>query len=641
MRIRIITAIFFLWVSLPSFAGDGDYAVSKISAALLKNANAVLRLEEIKFEIHNLKEAIETNHYVITILNENGDDWAEFVEGYDKLQEIISVEGNLYDVNGKQLKKMKFKDLQDLSGVGESSLIEDNRIKRHNFYYRVYPYTIEYEVVTKFNHTMYFPGWIPVGNEKLSVELSRFTIICPGDYQFRYKAFNYKSEPQVTTEKNNKITMWEVKDMPALIKEANGPDWHELTTTVIIAPSNFQLGDYKGNMNSWQDLGKFQYALNQGRDNLPENIKQNIHTLIDGISDLRKKIQILYEYMQKNTRYISIQLGIGGWQPFDASYVAKKGYGDCKALSNYMYSILKEAGIRSDYTLIRAGENAKYITTDFPSRQFNHAILSVPLEKDTMWLECTSQDLPAGYLSGFTADRYALVIDESGGNLVRTPKYGLNDNLETRKLTSVLDDDASLKIQVNTTYKGLEQDDVHGMINYLSKDKVKEYLERQLDFPTYDLDKFEYKESKSVIPEVEEKLNLYVSNYANITGKRLFIIPNVMSRSNTKLKSDEERKYEIVLHDEYRDIDSVEIEIPKGYEPESLPQPASIETKFGKYYNATKLSNNKIYYYRTMEQYSGRFPAKDYADLVKFYDAIYKADRNKVVLVKNEQAKGF
>src|SRR5204862_6045047 len=145
-----------------------------------------------------------------------------------------------------------------------------------------------------------------------------------------------------------------------------------------------------------------------------------------------------------------------------------------------------------------------------------------------------------------------------------------------------LDDDASLKIQVNTTYKGLEQDDVHGMINYLSKDKVKEYLERQLDFPTYDLDKFEYKENKSMIPEVEEKLNLYVSNYANITGKRLFIIPNVMSRSNTKLKSDEERKYEIVLHDEYRDIDSVEIEIPKGYEPESLPQPTSIETKIEK-----------------------------------------------------------
>src|SRR5678816_4845085 len=94
------------------YAGDGKYAVSNISPSLLKNANAVLRLEEIKFEIYSTKEAIETNHYVITILNENGDKWAQFADYYDKLREINSVEGYLYDASGKQLKKMKFKDLQ-------------------------------------------------------------------------------------------------------------------------------------------------------------------------------------------------------------------------------------------------------------------------------------------------------------------------------------------------------------------------------------------------------------------------------------------------------------------------------------------------------------------------------------------------
>jgi hypothetical protein len=615
-------------------AGDGDYAASKISPALIKNANAVLRLENIKFEILSPKEAVETNHYVITILNENGDDWAEFEEYYDKLREINSVEGFLYDANGKQLKKIKTKDLQDVSGVSDYSLMDDNRVKKHNFYYKVYPYTVEYETVIHFKNTLFFPMWSPQGGEKLSVEQSGINIVCPVDYQFRYKAFKYSGEPVTVIEKNKKTVTWTAKDMPAIVKEPFGPLWHELTTVVIFGPTEFQVGDYKGNMGSWQDFGKFVYALKQGRDVLPANIKQTIHQITDGVSDERKKIQLLYEFMQRNTRYISIQLGIGGWQPFDATYVATKGYGDCKALSNYMYSILKEAGITSYYTVIRAGKNADYITDDFPSQQFNHVILCVPIKKDTVWLECTDQTMPAGYLGDFTCNRYALLVNENGGSLVRTPKYGLADNLETRKLKAVLDEEASLKIEVMTTYKGLEQDDVHGMINYLSKDKVKEYLQKQLDFPTYDLDKFEYKENKSTIPEVEEKLDLYVSNYASITGKRLFIIPNVMSRSYTKLKTEEERKYDIVLRDEYKHIDSVEIVIPEGYETEALPQPVAIETKFGKYYSTTKLVGNKILYYRTREQYNGTFPANDYAALVNYYDAVYKSDRNRVVLVK-------
>jgi hypothetical protein len=618
------------------FAGDGDYAVSKISPALLKNANAVLRFENIKFEILSTKEAVETNHYVITILNENGDEWAEFEEYYDKLREINSVEGFLYDANGKQLKRIKTRDAQDISGVSDYSLMDDKRIKKHNFYYRVYPYTIEYEVVIHYKNTLFFPTWSPQGDEKISVERSEMVIVCPNDYQFRFKAFRFNSDPVIAIDKNKKSSTWVVKDMPAILKESFGPLWHELTTVVIFGPTEFQVGDYKGNMASWQDFGKFVYALKQGRDVLPDNIKQTIHQLTNGIIDERKKIQLLYEFMQKNTRYISVQLGIGGWQPFDASYVATKGYGDCKALSNYMYSILKEAGITSYYTVIRAGRHAEYITDDFPSQQFNHVILCVPVEKDTVWLECTDQTMPAGYLGDFTCNRYGLIINENGGNLVRTPKYGLEDNLERKTLKGVLSDDASLQIRVNTIYRGLEQDDVHDMINSLSKDKVKEYLQKQLDFPTYDLDKFEYNESKLMIPEVEEKLDLYVSNYASITGKRLFIIPNVMSRSYTKLKSDEERKYDIVLHNEYRHIDSVEIEIPKGYEPESFPQPVTIETKFGKYYSAAKLVGNKILYYRTSEQYSGTFPAKDYAALVSYFDAIYKADRNKVVLIRKE-----
>jgi hypothetical protein len=618
------------------FAGDGDYAVSKISPALLKNANAVLRLEEMEVEISSAKEYYQRYHYVITILNENGDFWADFNEGYDKLQDLTSVEGLLYDAEGRQIKKMKFKDLQDVSGVDDNNLIDDNRVKHHNFYYKVYPYTIEYTSVLHYRHTLYFPMWSPQGGEKLSVEKSVAKYIFPADYKLRYKSFQYDGQVVEGVDKNKRTLTWEATNMPAIIREPFGPRWHDITTVVIFGPGEFQVGDYKGNMQSWEDFGKFVYALKQNRDALPGNVKQAIHNLVDGVTEEKKKIQLLYEYMQKNTRYISIQLGIGGWQPFEASYVASKGYGDCKALSNYMYSILKEAGISSYYTIIRAGKNENYITSDFPSQQFNHVILCVPLQKDTVWLECTSQTMPTGYLGDFTCDRYALLVNETGGKLIRTPRYKLIDNLAIKKIKGVLDSEASLNLQVTSVYKGLQQDDIHDMLNYLSKDKVKEYLQRKFDFATYELDKFDYKENKSMTPDIEEQLQISVSNYANITGKRLFISPNIMSKSFLKLRADEERKFDIVLNNEYWDVDSVEIQIPAGYEPESLPQPVSIESKFGKYSASIKVEQNRILYYRLHEYYSGRFSPKDYPELVKFYDNIYKADRNKIVFVKSD-----
>ncbi|MBC7872991.1 MAG: DUF3857 domain-containing protein [Ferruginibacter sp.] len=642
MSKRLFFLLFPVLFSLRAIAGEGEYAVSKIAPALLKNADAVLRLEELRFEIISPGKAVYKNRYVITVLNENGDHWADFLEYYDKFQKLESIEGILYNAAGNQVKKIKTKDTEDLSGVSGGSLMDDNRVKRHNFYHRVYPYTVEYITEIEYSSLLFIPMWVPQGREKLSVEKSSMCMVSPAEYQFRHKAFNYSGVPVKTTEKDRKVgTWWSVKDMPAILREPNSPGWHELTTLVIFGPSDFQVENYKGNMSSWSEFGKFVYALKQGKDDLPDNVKQQVHKLVNGISDVKNKTAILYEYLQKNTRYISIQLGIGGWQPFDAKYVAANAYGDCKALTNYMFSLLKEAGIPSYYTLVRAGANAGYITEDFPSQQFNHVILCVPVQKDTVWLECTSQTLPAGYLSDFTCNRYGLLVDENGGRLVRTPVYGLKDNQQQRKITAVLGQDGTLSLNAYTRYSGLQQDDIHGLINHLSNDKVKEYLHEQLDFATYDISHFTYKEEKNSLPVIDESLDITVSNYANISGKRLFIVPNVMTRDKGKLSVDETRKYDIVFNIDYRDVDSVEIILPEGYTAESIPQDISLKNKFGKYNCSVKLLGNKLFYYRTIERYAGRFPAKDYPELVRFYEATYKADRNKVVLVKNEATKGF
>jgi hypothetical protein len=610
------------------------YSVSTIPDSLLKKANAVKRLENIRFEIKNKTAATLKYKCAYTILNENGDQHAQFVEWYDKMREIASIEGTLYDASGKQLKKLKNKDIQDLSGVDDISLMDDNRKKVHNFYYKVYPYTVEYEVEIKQNQTFHFPSWITQESEHLSVEKTSFSLICPSDYAIRYRALNYTGEPQIISEKNQKMYTWSLKNKPAVVKETFSPRWHELTTMLSVAPTEFEVQGYRGNMTSWKEFGQFLYELKRGRDVLPGNIKQKVQELTAGASNEKEKVKKLYQYLQQNTRYISIQLGIGGWQPFDASYVASKGYGDCKALTNYMYSLLKEANIPSYYALIKAGARDYYMLEDFPSNQFNHAVLCVPLQKDTMWLECTSQSAPAGYMGDFTGNRKALIIDENGGSLVSTPRYRINDNLQLRTIAGKIDETGKLQAKVKTKYGAIQQDNLHQMINSLSKEKIKEVLQKELELATYNVNAFDYNETKSEHPEIVEQLDVDVSNYATVSGKRLFITPNVLNRSNAKLTAEEQRQTAIHIDFEYRDIDSVIIDVPAGYEPESMPKPVLLQTKFGNYAATMKLEGHRVVYTRVREQYAGKYPPKDYQELMDYYERIYKADRSRVVLIK-------
>lgn len=616
------------------YASAGDkYPVSAIPANLMKDAHVVKRAEEINFEVISTRSSKMDYKYVFTILNENGDKYAGFSESYNKFKHIESIEGYLYDKDGKLLKKVKTKDLSDVSAVDNISLIDDSRVKHHNFYYKSYPYTIEYIVSVSYDQTFYFPYWVPQEYKYLSVEQSQLNVTVPADYALRYKVFNYKDNPVQTTEKNKKKYSWKVDQLLPVKEEYAAPRWHERVPMVSLAPSQFELEGYKGDMSSWQDFGKFIYALTKGRDQLSDPVKQKVLQLTATASSDKEKVERLYQFLQQSTRYISIQLGIGGWQPFEATYVSEKGYGDCKALSNYMFSLLKAAGIKSHYALIKAGDFDHFLMEDFPSNQFNHAILCVPLQKDTMWLECTSQFKSAGYMGEFTGNRKALLIDENGGMLVATPRYGLKENTQVRTIKAKLEPDGTLKMNITTNYKGVQQDDLSARIDNLSKELVKKHLEEELQLATYEVNDFTYNMKKATLPEVSEELNVTVSRYATISGKRLFIMPNILSRGGTRLL-EEERAFDFVFDYEFHNEDNGEIEIPDGYEIEAAPQDITIKTKYGNYSMSAKVEGNKIIYKRIREQFSGRFPAKEQKEIIRFFEDIYKADRSRFVLIK-------
>jgi hypothetical protein len=495
---------------------------------------------------------------------------------------------------------------------------------------------VEFEEDQTKDGVLNFSDWLPAETKEMSVQYSKYIIIAPKDYEVRYKQLNFSLPPLIVQKGDKKTYTWEIKNIPAASHEDLTPPITDLTAYMMLAPSDFEAGGYKGNMSSWENFGKFIYQLLKGRDILPNDVKRQVHILVDHLKEPKEKIVALYDYLQKNTHYISIQLGIGGWQPFDANFVATKKYGDCKALSNYMVALLKEAGITGKYVEIRALKNARQIVTDFPVSQFNHVICCVPLQKDTMWLECTSQSLPAGYLSGFTSNRWGFLVDENGGKLVRTPKYGYKDNLQLRNIIATIDNEGHLNANIQAQYKGMQQDELELVINGYSNDQVLEYLKSIIDLPTFEIMNFKYDQKKEGVPYIHESLELKAVNYAQVTGKRLFFYPNIISRSSQKLMAETNRKNDLEILDEYSKIDTAQIIIPPGFKLESGLPFVNIESKFGKFSSSVNIIEGKINYIRKEEHYSGRFPAKNFIELADFYEKIYKADHTKIVLLKQE-----
>lgn len=624
-----------LAVTLHATAGDPEYPVSAIAAAMKENAHVVKRLEEVSVKINDAQDVRYTHRYVKTILDEVGADDAEMIEQYDKLREIRSISGTLYDAEGKVIKRLKQSDIRDVSAVDGSSLMTDARVKIHRFYNVVYPYTIEYTIEMKFNNTLMSTSWQPQDDVDCTVEQSKLTVEAPAAFELRYQEYLYNGQPVVTEAKGAKVYTWEVKQLAALKDEPYPIEFYRRTPSVFVGAVNFELEDYKGSRRSWKDFGSFVYKLNEGRTTLPDNIKTKVHELTDNLKTRNEKISALYKFLQQNTRYISVQLGIGGWQAYDATYVATKGYGDCKALSNYMKSLLQEAGISSNLVLINGSPNRRTIREDFPSLQFNHMILCVPDVKDTTWLECTSHIDPAGYLGSYTGGRPALVIDEKESKLAFTPVYGMDANLQTRSITATVDSTGNVSAAVVTRFTGEQQDELNMKTHALSREKLLELLRKELDLSSYDISDYQFRELGTPIPSMEEKIGINAHNYATVTGKRMFFLPNLLSRNGQKLEEDTLRRSPVRFNYAYRDIDTVHFILPAGYKPESLPAPVAISGKFGTYTASILVNGNTLSYIRKMERKAGSFPPTDYPELVKFYTTIYKSDRSRIVLVKN------
>lgn len=453
----------------------------------------------------------------------------------------------------------------------------------------------------------------------------------------RYQAKNIDLKPNIERSDKNTVYTWTTENLPAIKYEPKLPNTNQLRPIVRVAPTTFLFDNYKGDMSNWNSFGKFMYEINKGRDVLSPVMKNKVQELVREVESDREKIEILYRYLQENMRYVSVQLGIGGWQTFDAAYVESNKYGDCKALSNFMKALLKEAGIEAHQALIYSDRDDKIIldsTFAFPNFA-NHVIIRVP--EENIWLECTSTSYPVNYIGRGNGNRQALMYSEQGGTIINTPALAIEDNSKQSSFDIVIDEHGATTIKETTQLKGYKQDYLRYIKhNYDQKDLEEAVLELY-DLPAFDLEKFE------ITPHIKQpicdfNLEIHVPRYASKAGKRIFVPLNRLAVFDDVPDLIEDRIHPIQVNNTYRENQTFNFILPGSYELESLPKKEILlESKeFGKYQVSIEVNENSVTYTRSLEIYSIDLEPDRYNELRDFYKEIAKFDNMKMVLVKKK-----
>lgn len=624
MRHLVILITFFLG-SLSFIHAQLD------NSDLLTNAREIVESEGV-LEILNETEARYTERKRITILNKDSRANA-FVVHYDPDNKILALDADIYDLSGKAIRKVRKSEIRDVAAVDGYSIYNDSRVKYIELNHSEYPYVLEFSFSQRIKgiNLASMPNWYFQDNNSSAITSSTYSVTVPEGMDIQYQLYNIELQEDISEKSGSKTYTWTARNLPAINFEPFDPPYHRQIPMLRITPSNFKIDEYSGSMESWNQYGDFLHQLWSGRDQVSADLSEKVKLLTEGAPDNKEKIARLYRFMQENKRYVSVQLGIGGWQPFTANYVEEHGYGDCKALSNYMKAILQEVGIESYPVIIKAGGHHPYeVEDDFVDPAFNHAILYVP--EEDVWLECTSSTNPPGYLGKFANDRKVLLVTPEGGKLARTPKLGTAENRSSESADIRLNANGSASLSYQAEMHGILHEDWRYYSYAYTKEEIENKVREKGKLPNMTLGAVtisndSYRPSSNILFEAT------ANRYASRAGKRLFVPLNLICPYNNVPEAVEDRQYPVVIPFGYTQELTVNYQIPEGFRVESLPDSQQLDTPFGKYEFHLEEVEGQVKFHRKLALSDEEQAADQYEVFRDFLLQVAKYDESKMVLV--------
>jgi len=612
------------------YAQDLKLSSLFIADSLKQNVDSVIRDDITHITIASRREMEIERERTITVFTKDGLGDIDAYAHYDDVSKIKDIDAVIYNNLGVEIEHFRDGDFIDASAADGISIFNDTRIKYLRYTPKSYPFTVKFTMRKTSANTSFIPAWVPLTAYESSTERSYYDITYDPSLGLRHKKSHVPDDVTIT-ETEGFLSVASGAQV-AVKREYLGPAFLELMPHIKFSLSLFHLEGEDGNANDWSSLGKWMNdALLADTVTLDPEVIATAKALVQDVTDVREKAKIIYEFMQNRTRYVSIQMGIGGWKPMPASQVHELGYGDCKGLSNYTRALLSEVGVPSNYVVVYGDSNLRNIEEDFPSIMGNHAILTVPYDDDYIWLECTSQEAPFGHIAGFTDDRDVLIVSETGGEIVHTKIYEAATNLRATQGSLQLSADGMLSGDVQVaaggsrygTYKEIEASRLEDSVDNLK------YLWSYLN--GVQLADVSFTDEKPTAT-FKTKATIQVKDYIqNVNGEYIYAL-NALNRFQSVPKRYRKRKQSFAIDRGRTDTDEVKVVLPKGWEAQALPEAISMQTPFGDYNAEVTLTDGTLVYKRILIRKKGSFSADQYKEYRDFLKDVARADNRKIIL---------
>jgi hypothetical protein len=441
---------------------------------------------------------------------------------------------------------------------------------------------------------------------------------------------------------------WELRGVPAidLTDVPMAPSPLALAARMVV---HYSAGTLPAGDQRWTEIGNWYDALASSRTEAPQEIAAKSRE-VGGAADFKMKIQGVAGFMQREIRYVGIEIGIGGLQPHPAAEVFKYRYGDCKDKATLLIAMLNAVGVRATWVLVDTHRG--FIDPALPSIEGNHAIAAIEMPagysdpelravvtartgKHYLIFDPTDTYTPIGLLGSHLQGSYGILVAGNDSQVIQLPTLAPDADTLVRTASFALNADGTLKGTVTEIRSGAAARRYRRLYIEEGEKQQHEEIEKRLqrDFSSFTLDANSAQNAREMSKSVVLQYSLTANGYGQPAGDLLLIRPRVLGR-NAQPYNDKPRIYPIDLGETGSWRDSIDVALPADYVVDDMPAPVDLDVGFASYKSDVKADGNVLHYTREYVVRGLDLAPEKSADVSKLMGVIAADENNSAVLKK-------